>query len=75
MPVMDGFEATKRIRKLERKGTFDGRLPIVALTANVSEECRASCFEAGADHFLEKPLDMSKLREYTGRYMGSGKQT
>lgn len=73
MPVMDGFEATRRIRKLERKGTLSGRLAIVALTANVSDECRTSCAEAGADHFLEKPLDMNKLREYTGRYMGSGR--
>jgi PleD family two-component response regulator len=53
MPIMDGFEATRRIRKLERKGTLVGRLAIVALTANVSEECRTSCFDAGADHFLE----------------------
>jgi CheY-like chemotaxis protein len=72
MPIMDGFEATRRIRKLERKGTLVGRLAIVALTANVSEECRTSCFDAGADHFLEKPLDMGKLKEYTGRYMGCG---
>ena len=69
MPVMDGFEATRRIRHAERTGTLDGRLAVLALTANVSEDCRTSCHQAGADHFLEKPLDMTQLQAYATKYM------
>jgi CheY-like chemotaxis protein len=69
MPVMDGFEATRRIRHAERTGKLKGKLTVLALTANVSEDCRTSCQQAGADHFLEKPLDMVKLKEYATKYM------
>jgi CheY-like chemotaxis protein len=69
MPVMDGFEATEKVRKAEKEGIIKGRLPIIALTANVSDDCRKSCVEAGADHFLEKPLDLTKLEEYTVKYL------
>ena len=61
MPVMDGLEATERIRARE-KG-LGGHIPIVAMTANAFEEDRRRCFEAGMDGFLIKPLDREKLAD------------
>lgn len=52
MPVMDGYEATERIRKLE---TSD-RTPIVAITAAMIDEVRNRCFEVGMDDYLTKPV-------------------
>lgn len=61
MPKMDGFEATRAIRKLEQlRGT--PRLPIIALTANTSDECCHKCVAAGMDGYLTKPVDSEQLR-------------
>ncbi|KAI0658269.1 hypothetical protein C8Q70DRAFT_994181 [Cubamyces menziesii] len=59
MPVMDGFEAARRIRELELSGELPDRLPIIALTANVTQESESECRAAGMDHFLPKPLRMA----------------
>jgi signal transduction histidine kinase len=55
MPVVDGLEATRRLRA----GGL--RTPIVALTANVTSEDRAACEAAGMDGFLPKPLPLGQL--------------
>ncbi|KAF7793572.1 hypothetical protein EIP86_004686 [Pleurotus ostreatoroseus] len=62
MPVLDGFAATAKIRELENNGTIHGRLPIIALTANVSTESEEKCRTAGMDHFLPKPFKMNDLQ-------------
>ena len=58
MPRVDGLEATRRIRAAE-----DGarRVPIVALTASVLEDDKATCFRAGMTHYLTKPLASAEL--------------
>ena len=61
MPVMDGYEAAKQIRKLE-----DGQkagIPIVAVTANVFEEDRKVAMEAGMNGHLAKPYDVPAIME------------
>ena len=58
MPIMDGIEATRQIRSLDINQPF-----IVALTANVSEENRKSCIDAGMNDFLGKPLRKQLLKE------------
>ena len=59
MPVMDGYEATKRIRALDDAGKAS--VPIVAMTANAFEEDRQDAFEAGMNDHLAKPYDVSKM--------------
>ena len=59
MPVMDGCEATRRIRALEDPAL--ARVPVIAMTANAFEEDRRLAQEAGMDGFVAKPLDIGAL--------------
>lgn len=59
MPVMDGIEATRRI--LERGGP-SAETPIIAMTANASDDDRRRCAEAGMVGFESKPVTMERLR-------------
>jgi len=60
MPVMDGLEATRRIRVLELSQGLP-RVPIIALTANTAEDDRQQCLQAGMDHFIGKPFTEADL--------------
>lgn len=76
MPKMDGFQATRGIREREaqRAGTYSrsSRIPIVAMTANASEQDRDRCFEAGMDDFLPKPVTLERLRALLEKWLGKG---
>jgi CheY-like chemotaxis protein/HAMP domain-containing protein len=61
MPVMDGIEATKRIRNGKRSDSL--LIPIVALAANAYEEDVKILLEAGMDECLPKPIDVDRLFE------------
>ena len=60
MPVMDGLEATKAIRMLEREDAK--KIPIIAMTANAFEEDRKACLDAGMDEHIGKPIDIPLLK-------------
>lgn len=61
MPVMDGFEATKKIRALEKnKGTTNSVL-VIALTASALEDDHKKCLECGMDETLTKPFSLQSL--------------
>lgn len=62
MPVMDGLEATRRIRRLEMSHAME-RTKIFALTGQASEETRKEAETAGVDVFLPKPVRFAKLRK------------
>ncbi|KAF1813699.1 hypothetical protein P152DRAFT_289178 [Eremomyces bilateralis CBS 781.70] len=61
MPVMDGLEATKAIRELERKGELLGHVPIIAVTANARSEQVKALLDAGSDDVVSKPFRIPEL--------------
>jgi PAS domain S-box-containing protein len=61
MPGLDGLEATRRIRALERTLGIPHPRRIIALTANALKEDETAAFEAGLDGFLAKPFDLKDL--------------
>jgi CheY-like chemotaxis protein len=56
MPIMDGLEATRRIRE-----DFDVQPLIVAMTANAMLEDKEACFKAGMDEYMSKPINLQEL--------------
>jgi CheY-like chemotaxis protein len=67
MPVMNGFDATKEIRRLQKgKPT-----PIIAVTANAMEGDRDRCLDAGMNDYLKKPVSMSRLRAAMNEHLFS----
>ena len=71
MPVMDGYAATREIRRLEQESGSVRRTPICALTANLMARDREACCAAGMDDFLGKPLRLEDLRAAIARLAGS----
>lgn len=61
MPVMDGLEATVKIREIEQANNTSRRTPIIALTANTMDNDRDKCLVYGMDEFMSKPFDIEKL--------------
>ena len=59
MPVMDGFEATRRIRALAEPAL--SRIPIIAMTANAFDEDRRAAARCGMNGFISKPIDIEEL--------------
>jgi signal transduction histidine kinase/DNA-binding response OmpR family regulator len=68
MPVMDGYEATRRIRAVEAK-ISEKRIPIIAMTANVFREDVERCLEAGMDSHIGKPIDYEEVVRKLKKYM------
>ena len=62
MPVMNGLDATREIRKHERNNGLPPAL-VVALTAHVSDEDKAACKAAGMDRFMTKPVTIEQLKD------------
>ena len=58
MPVMDGLEATRRLRA---SGGPNAGVPVLALTANVMDSQKQACFDAGMDGHIAKPIDARLL--------------
>ncbi|MDR0821724.1 MAG: response regulator [Oscillospiraceae bacterium] len=74
MPVMDGIEATKRIRALAETNSNCKNLPIIALTANAVHGMREMFISNGMDDYIAKPIDSSKLYAVMDKWIPKEKQ-
>lgn len=70
MPVMDGLEATERIRKME--GDYYKNLPIIALSANVMKPAKDSFAKAGMNDSLDKPIKMQQMCKVLRKWLPAG---
>ena len=68
MPEMDGFEATRNIREMQKHGNLK-RIPIIALTANAMQQDRDECLNAGMDDHLSKPYTRLQMRAMLDRWL------
>ena len=71
MPVMDGYEATRRIRALEDPALAS--IPILAMTANAFDEDRRDALAAGMNGHLAKPIEVEKLKAALAELAGKKK--
>jgi signal transduction histidine kinase/CheY-like chemotaxis protein len=67
MPVLDGYEATREIRRLE--SAVQRRTPIIALTAHAMKGADDECTAAGMDGYLSKPIDRAVLAKTLARFL------
>ena len=65
MPIIDGNETTRRIRRMPQWSS----VPIIAVTASASREDEVKCLDAGADGFLAKPVDHDDLLRAIGKHL------
>jgi two-component system sensor histidine kinase/response regulator len=71
MPRMDGFEATKELRRRERSS--GSRTPVVAMTASVTDLDREAAADAGMDDYVTKPVMMGELAAVLDRWLGDSR--
>lgn len=67
MPVMNGYDATRQIRKLRNQKKAS--IPVIAMTANAFEEDRNEAFAAGMDEHVAKPVEIKKLMKKIAKYI------
>jgi two-component system sensor histidine kinase/response regulator len=72
MPEMDGFAATRELRKREAADSGNRHLPVVALTANAMDGDRERCLAAGMDDYLSKPLAQAELVSVLAKWLPGG---
>jgi CheY-like chemotaxis protein len=70
MPRMDGYEASRRIRRLEQERNDGSHVPIIALTANAMQGDREKCLDAGMDDYIPKPIKKQMVLEMLQRHLG-----
>ncbi|MCG8604816.1 response regulator [bacterium] len=70
MPVMDGFEATREIRKIEQE-THSARVPILALTAHAIDDYREKCLQNDMDDYVTKPIKKKILLQTIEKWLES----
>ena len=67
MPVMNGYDATRAIRALQRRDA--AKIPIIAMTANAFAEDEKEALAAGMNVHLSKPIDVNLLKQVISKYV------
>ena len=67
MPIMDGYEATRQIRKLDNKVAAE--VPIIAMTANAFADDQQAALDSGMNEHVAKPVNVNKLKEVLARFL------
>ncbi len=70
MPVLDGYEAVRRIRKLEQERKPSQRVPVIALSASAFDETKANALSQGFDDFVTKPFREFEIFSTLGTFLG-----
>jgi CheY-like chemotaxis protein len=65
LPVMNGLDATKKIRAIKNK---KGKVPIIGISGNAKNLPESTFFEAGVNEYMQKPLDYDKIIEMVKKY-------
>ncbi|WP_250655577.1 cache domain-containing protein [Alkalimarinus coralli] len=69
MPVMDGYDATIKIREDEKKQHKEEQIPIIALTANALVSDKEKCLDVGMNDFLSKPYNLHELYDVLAKWL------
>jgi signal transduction histidine kinase/CheY-like chemotaxis protein len=69
MPVLDGYDTTREIRRREAEAGAEAHVPIVAMTASAMQGDRERCIAAGMDDYMAKPITAEKLDELLARWV------
>jgi len=75
MPVMDGFDATTKIREYENTLNNDQHIPIIALTADVKKGIIEQCKDVGMDEYLSKPFNQKKLQAILEKWLPNSQKS
>jgi signal transduction histidine kinase/ActR/RegA family two-component response regulator len=70
MPVMDGYTATRSVRRYEAENQLK-RTPIIAMTANTMENDKTVCLQAGMDDYIAKPVEKDALHKVLAHWLGA----
>lgn len=71
MPVMDGYEATTKIREWEQETSRETRIPIIAMTAHALAGYRKQCIKIGMDDYITKPLNRNDFIDMAQKWLPS----
>jgi len=69
MPEMDGYTATRYIRKWEKEGILKQHIPVIAMTANALKGDRERCLKMGMDDYLAKPVKQDELLKVVEQWL------
>ena len=72
MPEMDGYTATRYIRKWEKEGLIKSHTPVVAMTANALKGDKEKCLNVGMDDYLSKPVKQDELLQVVQNWLKTG---